>query len=124
MRKVTFIVCLGIAVAVVAGMAPLKWKSTSIDLGEVEKNVVQDLSFEFTNMSEAPIRILEAKGSCGCTNVKFPSTEIKAGETASITANFRSGIEGAFRKNIRIRTSASQGYTYLQFKGEVVNQVQ
>ncbi len=120
MRKATFIVMLGIAVAVVAGMAPLKWKSTSIDLGQVTKNEVQDLSFEFTNMTESPIRILEAKGSCGCTNVKFPDGEIKAGETASITANFRSGKVGAFRKNIRIKTSESEDYTYLYFNGEVV----
>ncbi len=120
MRKVTFIVLMGIAVAVVAGIAPLKWKTTSINLGQVEKNEVQDLAFEFTNMTEASIRILEAKGSCGCTNVKFPSTEIKSGETASITANFRSGMVGSFQKNIRIRTSTSDDYTYLHFKGEVI----
>lgn len=120
MRKATFIILMGIAVAVVAGIAPLKWKTTSINLGQVEKNEVQDLTFEFTNMTEAPIRILEAKGSCGCTNVKFPSTEIKSGETASITANFRSGRVGSFQKNIRIRTSESAEYTYLHFKGEVI----
>lgn len=120
MRKATFIVMLGIAVAVVAGMAPLKWKTTSIDLGQVTKNEIQDLSFEFTNMTESSIRILEAKGSCGCTNVKFPDGEIKAGETASITANFRSGKVGAFKKNIRIKTSESEEYTYLYFNGEVV----
>ena len=111
---------LGIAVAVVAGMAPIKWKTTSIDLGHVAQNELKDLSFEFTNMTNEPIRILEAKGSCGCTNVRFPSTEIKAGETASITANFRSGRLGAFRKNIRIKTSESSEYTYLYFKGEVI----
>lgn len=120
MRKATFIVLLGIAVAVIAGSAPLKWKTTSIDLGQVEKNQVQNLEFEFTNMTESPILILEARGSCGCTNVKYPSTEIGAGETASITADFRSGFVGSFRKNIRIKTSTSNEYTYLYFKGEVV----
>lgn len=114
---------LGIAVAVVAGMSPIKWKTTSIDLGQVTKDEVMDLSFEFTNTTNAPIRIIEAKGSCGCTNVKFPQGEIKAGETASITANFRSGNLGAFKKNIRIKTSESEEYTYLYFKGEVVDQM-
>ncbi|MEP1035684.1 DUF1573 domain-containing protein [Ekhidna sp.] len=120
MRKATFIVMLGIAVAVVAGMGSIKWKTTSIDLGHVTQNEVKDLSFEFTNTTGAPIRILEAKGSCGCTNVKFPASDIKAGETASITANFRSGKIGSFKKNIRIKTSESEEYTYLHFKGEVV----
>ncbi len=120
MRKATFIVMLGIAVAVVAGMAPLKWKTTCIDLGQVTQNEVKDLSFEFTNMTNKPIRILEAKGSCGCTNVKFPTSEIKSGETASITAKFRSGRVGSFKKNIRIKTSESEEYTYLYFNGMVV----
>ena len=120
MRKATFIVMLGIAVAVVAGMSSITWKTTSIDLGQVTKNEVKDLSFEFTNNSNSAIRILEAKGSCGCTNVKFPSEEIAPGSTASITANFRSGKVGAFKKNIRIKTSDSDQYTYLYFNGEVV----
>lgn len=111
---------LGIAVAVVAGMSPIKWKTTSIDLGEVSKDEVKELSFEFTNTTGAAIRIVEAKGSCGCTNVKFPQEEIKAGETASITANFRSGKLGAFKKNIQIKTTESDEYTYLYFNGEVV----
>ncbi|WP_424962479.1 DUF1573 domain-containing protein [Ekhidna sp.] len=120
MRKATFIVMLGIAVAVVAGMSSVTWKTTSIDLGEVSKNEVKELSFEFTNNSNQSIRVLEAKGSCGCTNVKFPAEEIGAGETASITANFQSAKLGAFKKNIRIKTSDSDDYTYLYFNGEVV----
>ncbi|MEQ6168554.1 MULTISPECIES: DUF1573 domain-containing protein [unclassified Ekhidna] len=120
MRKATFIVMLGIAVAVVAGMSSITWKTTSIDLGEVSKNELKELSFEFTNNSNSAIRILEAKGSCGCTNVKFPEGEIDPGETASITANFKSAKVGAFKKNIRIKTSDSDDYTYLHFNGEVV----
>ncbi|MEQ9466041.1 MAG: DUF1573 domain-containing protein [Ekhidna sp.] len=120
MRKATFIVMLGIAVAVVAGMSPIKWKTTSIDLGQVAKNEMKELTFEFTNTSGSSIQILEAKGSCGCTDVKYPEGEIKAGETASISANFQSGKVGAFKKNIRIKTSESEEYTYLYFNGEVV----
>ncbi|GAB4241221.1 MAG: DUF1573 domain-containing protein [Ekhidna sp.] len=120
MRKATFIVMLGIAVAVMASFTSITWKTTMIDLGQVSKDESKELAFEFTNTSDAPIRIIEAKGSCGCTNVKFPEAEIGAGETASITANFRSGKVGAFKKNIRIKTSVSDEYTYLYFKGEVV----
>ncbi len=111
---------LGIAVAVVAAMTPLKWKTTSIDLGQVSKDKVTQLSFEFTNTSSAAIRIVEAKGSCGCTKIQFPQEEIKAGETASISADFKSAKLGAFKKNIRIKTSDSDEYTYLHFNGEVV----
>ncbi|MEM0938158.1 MAG: DUF1573 domain-containing protein [Bacteroidota bacterium] len=120
MRKVTFTLMLGIAVAVMAGLSTIKWKTTSIDLGQVAKNEVVGLEFEFTNFKEQPVRILEAKGSCGCTKVEHPEQAIKHGETASITANFRSGKIGKFKKNIRIKTSDSDEYTYLYFNGEVI----
>ncbi len=120
MKRATSILLLGIAVAVVAGVTPLKWKATSIELGQVSKNETRDLAFEFTNTSDEAIRILEAKGSCGCTNVKYPQNEIAPGETASISASFRSAKLGAFKKSIRIKTSESEGYTHLYFTGEVV----
>jgi len=62
---------LGIAVAVVAHVAPITWTSTNVELGEVVKNETQKLSFEFTNTGEEAVQILEAKGACGCTVVDF-----------------------------------------------------
>ncbi len=111
---------LGIAVAAVAAINPIEWKSTIIDIGEVKSGEVQNLEFEFTNQSDESVTILEAKGSCGCTNVKHPKTEIAPGETASISAQFKSAKAGVFKKNIRIKTSASQEFTYLYFKGIVL----
>lgn len=111
---------IGIAVAVMASLTPISWKTTSISLGQVEKNELKKVRFEFTNNSAEAIQILDAKGSCGCTNVSFPKEPIDAGKTASITADFRSSKVGAFRKNIRIKTSTAQEYTYLYFSGEVV----
>jgi len=111
---------LGVAVAVMASVSTITWKTTSISLGKVQKDELKELSFEFRNSSNAPITILEAKGSCGCTNVKYPSEAIQPGESASITANFKSGKVGTFRKNIRIKTSDSEELTYLYFSGEVV----
>lgn len=114
------IILLGVAVAAVAAVSPLEWKSTSIELGAVKAGESQNLEFEFTNESNEAVTILEAKGSCGCTNVKFPKSAIEPGETASISATFSSKKEGVFKKNIKIRTSASEEYTYLHFSGEVV----
>ncbi len=111
---------LGIAVAVMASVTSIKWKTTSLNLGEVGKNEAIDLQFEFTNLKGVPVKILESKGSCGCTNVSHPEKSIQPGETASITASFKSGRLGTFRKNIRIKTSDSDEYTYLYFSGEVV----
>lgn len=120
MRKTTFIVMLGIAVAMMAGVTPLKWKETSIDLGQVKKGEVKEITFEFTNKSNEAIQILEAIGSCGCTKIQFPKEVIEPNESAAIKANFNSTKVGVFSKSIRIKTSDSEEYTNLYFSGEVV----
>ena len=58
----------------------------------------KNFRFEFTNSTNKSLQILEAKGSCGCTNVEYPKEAIQPGETAWITANFKSGKAGAFKK--------------------------
>lgn len=120
MKKVTFLLLVGIAVAALAAVNPVSWKMTSINLGDVKAGEKHALSFEFTNESDEVINITEAKGSCGCTNVSYPKEEIKPGATASISAEFTSKNAGMFKKNIRIKTSASEEFTYLYFTGQVV----
>lgn len=111
---------LGMAVAVVASMGSITWKSTSLNLGQVKKNQVREISFEFKNDAKQEVKILEAKGSCGCTQITYPEGPIKAGETASIKAKYRSGKVGIFKKNIRITSSLSETPIFLHFSGEVV----
>lgn len=121
MKKSVSIVLLGIAVAVVASVAPvITWKSTNLELGKIEKNVTKQLSFEFTNTGDEPVRILEAKGSCGCTVVDFSKDEIGAGETATITADFKSSKVGVFKKSVKVKTTASVESIQLWFSGEVI----
>jgi hypothetical protein len=120
MKKPFSILFLGIAVAVMAHVSTISWTSTSVDIGEVRVNEVKELSFEFTNDGQAPVTILEAKGSCGCTVVDFPKGEIGPGEKATIAANFKSAKIGAFMKTVKVKTTASDEYVMLQFKGEVV----
>lgn len=120
MKKATIIIFLGAAVAAAAAVNPLSWKNTTLELGSVKVGEKKELTFEFTNTGDAPVTILEAKGSCGCTDVKIPKTAIEAGATASITATFSAKSEGVFRKNIRIKTSGNAALTYLYFSGEVI----
>lgn len=120
MKKATFIILLGLAVAAVASVNSITWKSTTIDLGQVKAGETAKLNFDFTNNGNETVTILEAKGSCGCTNVSYPKYEIEPGASASISAEFTSHKAGLFKKNIKIKTSASEDYTYLNFQGEVV----
>ena len=121
MKKSISIIFLGIVVAAMANMTPfIEWKETSLHLGEVRQNELKELTFEFTNTGTEPVVIVEAKGSCGCTVVDYATDEILPGESASISANFRSSKLGQFNKKVSVLTSASDEYTHLTFTGEIV----
>lgn len=120
MRKATVVLFLGVAVAALASVSSIKWKSLALDLGEVKVGEVQALEFEFTNTSDTPVSILEAKGSCGCTQVEYSKAPIQSGGRAFVKANFTASKAGVFNKNIRVKTSNSDEYTFLRFKGEAL----
>ena len=111
---------MGIVVAAVASVGPITWSSTSLDLGQVSAGSSTPIEFEFTNTGDEAVTILDAKGSCGCTQVSYPKEAILPGESARITASFSSKKAGTFKKNIKITTSVSEEPTYLYFSGEVV----
>jgi hypothetical protein len=119
-KNVMSVLALAVVVAAVASVNALSWKKTSLDLGNVTANESVDLTFEFTNVSSSAITILEAKGSCGCTQVEYPKEELKAGASAKITAKFQTGKLGVFKKTIQVKSSASDDYTVLSFSGTVV----
>ncbi|MFT6865525.1 MAG: hypothetical protein ACJA08_000346 [Cyclobacteriaceae bacterium] len=120
MRKTLLILASGIAIAAIASVSPLAWKMTTLDLGEVKANEVTDINFEFTNTANNEVSILEAKGSCGCTQVEYPKEALAPGETAQIAAKFKSSKPGVFSKTISIKTNVAENYTVLTFKGTVV----
>ncbi len=111
---------LGVVVAAIAHVSSITWKSMNLDLGEIKVGEVKELSFEFTNNGAEAINILEAKGSCGCTVVDYPKDKIAPGESAQISANFKSSKPGQFRKSVKVKTTASDEYVQLYFSGEAV----
>ena len=120
MKHSISIIFLGLAVAAMAHFSVISWKTTNLEIGQVKSGELKELSFEFTNDGTEAIQILEARGFCGCTVVDFPKTSILPGASATIAANFKSSKTGQFKKKIKVRTSASEDYTYLYFNGVVV----
>lgn len=117
MKKLALVMMLGVAVAAVAAVNPLTWKATTLELGSLPVGESVALKFEFTNTSQEAVRILEAKGSCGCTEVKVTKNEVAPGETSEITAVFVAKSAGAFKKSIEVKTSLSDEPTRLYFSG-------
>ena len=105
--------------AIAMSSSSITWNNTTLDIGEVKKGQEVSLSFTFENTGTVPVKILEAKGSCGCTAVTFSEEDVQPGATAKILASFRSEKEGAFNKTVTVRVSNQLEPTVLTFKGQV-----
>ena len=67
----------------------IKFNSDMHEFGNVEVNSENKYSFSFTNSGNEPLKISNAKGSCGCTVPNWPKEPILPGESGKIDVVFR-----------------------------------
>jgi hypothetical protein len=97
----------------------VKWKTESVDLGNIPVSKPVTIEFEFTNTSDVEVIVASAKASCGCTVTDYPKTPIAAGKTSKITATYNAATMGAFAKNVTV-TIQNEEAKVLTFKGTVI----
>lgn len=101
------------------GISALNFKQEVIEFGVIDLDKPVVATFQFTNTTDEPIIIKDAKGSCGCTATDFPKEPILPGETAEISATYNAASIGPFDKTVTVINSAAKP-TILHIKGEVV----
>jgi len=100
---------------------PLQFKEETFDFGKVveEKGPVTH-QFEFTNVTNRPVKILLVKPSCGCTTPDWSKEPVQPGKTGFIQARFDpKGRPGYFTKSLTVTTDADTNPMVLQIKGSV-----
>lgn len=104
--------------------AQATFPSQTCDLGYIkaEKGLVK-CEFEVVNTGNAPLIIIEVKGSCGCTKIDFPKRPIDPGKKAKLKVTFNpAGLSGGFRKSITVKTNGREKRTSLYLDGSVIPQ--
>ena len=90
------------ACTIAANAAPAaRWLETTHDFGAFDEDMGNvDALFRVVNDGDAPLVILAARASCGCTVPAFTSDGIAPGDTATIkvTYNPAAGRENSTRK--------------------------
>lgn len=62
--------------------------------------------FKFTNTGDAPLVIISATASCGCTRPSYPTEPIAPGKTGTIKVTYLpEGRPGEFNKIVKVRTN-------------------
>lgn len=65
--------------------------------------------FEFTNTGDAPLVIISATASCGCTRPTYPTEPIAPGKKGKIKVTYLpEGRPGEFDKVVKVRTNVKE----------------
>lgn len=110
------------AAAIAAGKADISFDSTQHDFGvikEADGKVTHE--FKFANTGDAPLVIVSAWASCGCTVPTYPLEPIAPGDSATIVVEYNPARRaGEFTSSVRVKTNAKKGTNTLRLKGVIV----
>ncbi|MGB3587495.1 MAG: DUF1573 domain-containing protein [Tunicatimonas sp.] len=98
----------------------LSWNATSHNFGDIQHQQPKTVSFTFTNNSDKPVVITEAKGSCGCTVASYTQDPIAPNENGTVKATYNAAKLGTFSKTVAVKTTASEEWQQLKITGIVV----
>ena len=105
------------------GTPAISFSTKSHDFGTIRENAGPvSHEFTFTNTGSAPLIIISATASCGCTRPSYPTEPIRPGKSAKIKVTYLpKGRPGEFAKNVKIRTNApSAKKVTLKISGTVI----
>ena len=86
-----------------------------------EDNPVQTCTFTFKNTGKAPLVIIQAIATCGCTVPTYTDKPVPPGGTGiiEVTYNGKGRYPGHFKKVITVNTHAKQRLVRLAIEGEM-----
>lgn len=68
--------------------AKIRFENLFLDLGTIKEDAVIEKSFEFTNIGERDLVVINAQGSCGCTIPTAPTEPIPPGGKGKIMIKY------------------------------------
>ncbi|MFD0864142.1 DUF1573 domain-containing protein [Sungkyunkwania multivorans] len=98
----------------------MKWDKVEHDFGTINEGDKVETVFKFTNTGTAPLKIVSAKGSCGCTVPQPPTEAILPGESNEIKVQFNSANKpGNQQKTITVIANTETGREIVRIKAQV-----
>jgi hypothetical protein len=91
------------------------------DFGKIKEGEMVEYKYRFKNTGKAPLVIVEALASCGCTVPEKPEKPIPSGEIGYLKVKFNSDKKpGEAHKTITITSNAEPEFPTLLLKGTVI----
>ena len=97
----------------------MKFDKIVHDFGTIDQGTNVEHRFTFTNTGEAPLVIVDAKSSCGCTVPEKPDGPIAPGDTGELLVKFNGSGKNQVSKTVTITANTQAGKETLQIKAFV-----
>lgn len=107
-----------VAPAVATNPEFIQFKEVAFDFGNIRQGTPVSHIFEFKNVGNRDITLVNVSASCGCTTPNWKGGIYKPQETSQITATYNAASEGWFNKSVTVTTS--EGVTVLTITGNVM----
>ena len=95
------------------------WNETTHDFGKIVQGDPASVTFTVKNSGTAPVIIISAKSSCGCTVAEYTKEPVKPGESGIVKATYNAANTGAFTKTVTVTLEGIAAPDVLMIKGEV-----
>ncbi len=103
-----------------AGALPvMTFDESEFDFGEIEGGTAVEHVFKFTNTGDAPLVIVDAKSSCGCTVPEYTKAPVAAGDSGELLVKFNGSGKNQVSKTVTITANTAKGKETLIIKAFV-----
>ncbi|MGB3590845.1 MAG: DUF1573 domain-containing protein [Nonlabens sp.] len=98
----------------------MEFEEEAYDFGTVNEGDVVEHTFKFTNTGNAPLIVVNAKSSCGCTVPTWTKEPVAPGAQGSLQVRFNTnGKPNAQTKAVTITANTEKGTESVRIKGTV-----
>ena len=97
----------------------MAFDETEFDFGTIDKGNAVEHKFTFTNTGKAPLVIVDAKSSCGCTVPQYSKDPVQPGEKGELLVKYNGSGTNQVTKTVTIKANTEKGTETVRIKAFV-----
>ncbi|MBT0609034.1 DUF1573 domain-containing protein [Aequorivita echinoideorum] len=97
----------------------IEFEEKQFDFGTIDQGTAVEHVFKFKNTGEAPLLIVNAKSSCGCTIPEWTKEPIAPGDSGELLVKFNGSGQNQVNKTVTLTTNTKNGTETLMIKAFV-----
>lgn len=116
-----FIILLSVLLAntIAYGQGEIKFEKTTINIGEIKPDEIAKVEFEFSNVGNEPITILNVVSTFSNAGINYPKTSIAPGKGGKICLQWYPAMLKTIKKSVTVRSTGKIELTRLRVEGTV-----